>query len=288
MVAEAIPSTEVEQPNEAPEATPEVTTEAAPEVNQEEAELDSVFAAFADGAGTDATDGTPAATDGTPADPYAGLTPAQIAEKVRSEEADRAKSAAESVKSQAYMQGLANVAKNTPQAIEDKLDALGIVGEDKKFIRDAVHNLNSAYNQVYQDAIERANKTAGENFSTAYKEGAVKALGKDGADAAYDGNPDWETFFGRIGEQYAKKNGLATKKEVSEARTEAQKAALKKVDEALKSRGMSLAQFTGNANPSVPPVRGGGGRFPVGSQEWAENASVEELLADKARRAAAG
>lgn len=258
-MAEAVLAPEVEQPKEEAVTTPEVTPESTPEVNQEEEELSSILSTFADSADTGPTDGSSTPSDGEPDDPYKGLSPTQIAEKVRQEEAAKQTQYQNSAQRQAYINGIANVVQGRDQFVDEFADRNGLSAEDRKALRDKFNALNGAHAQLNQYDLQQAQQQISQSFGTAYYQGAVQALGKDAADAAYKDGPSWDVFFGRVGEEYAKKHGLVTKKERDAAVSEGQRRALGKLATAMKERGIDIRQFTGEANPNVPPITGGRG-----------------------------
>lgn len=254
---------EVTQPEVEAAPTPEVALESTPEVNEEDSELDAVLSTFGDGVETDATNGPANSDDGTPVDPYAGLTPAQIAEKVRVEEAEKLTQQSTSQQTQAYLNGLARVVQENPQKLIDFAERLGIMGDDRKELTAAFNDLHGAYAQLYRHSTSQNQAAVKKSFEDEYYQGTVKALGKETAEAIYKDNPSWEVFHERVGEEWAKKNGYASKKDVAAAKNEAQKSILKKVDDEMRKSGYRLSQFTGTANPSVPSPRGGGGGLPT-------------------------
>lgn len=269
MVAEAIPSTEIEQPKEeAVTPTPEVAEESPPEANQEADELDSIISTFVDGGDTAATDASTTSTDGDPADPYAGMTTAQIAEKVRQEEALKVTQQTTSAQRQAYLNGLANVVKNNPQRLDEMADRLGLMAEDRKAFKDTFNQLNGAYQELHQYDVNNALNTGVQNVTRGIHEGVTAALGKDVAEELMKANHQtWDAYLADVGERYAKTKGYVSKKERDAAVTEGQRRSIEKLATAMKERGFDIKQFTGEANPNVPPMRGGGAGQPKDRQE---------------------
>lgn len=285
--------TEVTPPNDDALLTPDSTTESAPPADNQE---ENVFDAILEGLGDDdaetvADNGTGAPADGK-VPPAQTLTPEEAREQGRRERDAELASQQTSAERQRYLDGLNNVVQDVPLKLTALAERYGMSPADVTELYTQFNRLNGAYKPLYEHSLEQATPQV---KAQAYQE-AEASVSKHLLDAVAEdlGDNAHKAITGEIGKSIktwpdmakaiAKqaRTGFVPKEEV----TKAQKRVLEKIDTALKGRGMSLKDITGNGGSDLPPIRGGTTR--QGTVEWATEAPISELLADKARRAAAG
>lgn len=291
MVAEAVPATEETQVQGTVPETPEVTPESVtPEVQEEEVADFSSFWSD-DGETTESPTGLTPAPDN--ADPYAGLTPEQILERGAERERARQQETANTEQARARVEGTRTALNNSKQTIKETLREQGIDAEtllrldpaiDK--VLDGFHGSHIALRKAdYDEGVIRGQQSILEGL----KMGVDRLLGPDAAPKFFEehqGKP-WPDAYDALVDAALKKKGYVSPTELKKDWTKKSdvETRLKRIDTAMKERGLSIAQFTGEANPRVPPMRGGSNLTP-GSQEWAENASIEELKRFRAQQGA--
>lgn len=289
------PETEVQTPpNDDALLTPDSTAEDTPPAdNQEEdsSHIDALLEELSkDDAATAGDDGKAATADGLVPAPEKALTPEEIREQTRKElEAEsEAKRNADNLRS--YREGVARSFQNVEAELSAKAKEWGLGVDEIDWLRQRFQNHNGHWKVLYDAAIEqaspqietRAYQRAEAEVSKHLLDAIAEDLG-EGAQKALVGEigksiKTWPDMAKAIAKEARK--GYVAKDEV----TKAQRRLAEKIDAALKGRGMSLKDITGNGGSDLPPVRGGNTR--AGTVEWAKSAPVTELLADQARERA--
>lgn len=267
-MAEAVlaPETEVTPPEDVANPTPEVTTEGAPEgVNQEEESsiIDDILAGIDSESTSTANDGKGVTTDGT-APSAQTLTPEEAKEQGRREKEQEIASERTSLERQNYINGLNYVVKDVPEKVKQIAKEYGLDFDATDRLTSEFNRLYGALKPLYDHAVEqqrpqieqqadqRTQATVAQLIYDKVKEdlgdSAVKALQDAGAKT-------WGDFVDAVGKGYRKgyvpAADYTSKKAVKEL--------LGKYDAALKERGLSLADITGNGGQDLPRAQGGTG-----------------------------
>ena len=260
--------TEVTPPNDDALTTPDPAPESV-EPTDDQKEDTSHIDAFLEGLGTDdagtaAGDGKVAPTDGVVPPPEKALTPEEIREETRKElEAEQAKNQT-AAQLKAYRDGVNRSFQNVESELSAKAKEWGLDIDAADWLRQRFQNHNGHWKVLYEAAIEQAQPQI---HGKAYQD-AEAQVSKHLLDAVLEdlGEPAHKAITGDIGKGIKTWPDMA-KAIAKEARkgyvpqsnvTEAQRKALEKVDVALKERGLSLAQFTGNSNPQTPAIKTSG------------------------------
>lgn len=283
MVAEAIPEQEEAQAAavtpEALESIPEPTTET-PEA--EETDYGSLLESLdVSESATDEATGT-APTGDSPSNPLEGLTPEQIEERGAQRERERIQRESETTQRQARIDGLNRALPATKESVKQMLSNIGVDTDVVLAVLGKMDELHGTHIALRESDFERV---APQVKAQAYQE-AEASVSKHLLDAVAEdlGDNAQKAIQGEIGKSIktwpdmAKaiaaeaRKGYVAKEEV----TKAQKRVLEKIDTALKGRGMSLKDITGNGGSDLPPIRGGGNVRP-GTAAWAQSASINDI-----------
>lgn len=286
------PETEQTPPEDVAVVSPESPTEAAPapenveETSPVDAILDSIGAASTANAGENDTNATP--------DPVVPPEPQQSPEQIRQQERER-------VTAENRINGLKWV---VTQDAPDKLAKLAnqLDEEGREILRTELNRIKGAFDPLLQRAVDVDTNIAPQHRNQGWNEAVTDmsnqvwkalpdVLGEDGAKAVQGSLPQnatWGHMANAIAKE-ARKGYVPAKDYVSKASTQEH---LAKFEAALKDRAAqgivtsSLRELNGTGGQDLPAARTSG-RLQPGSQEWAEEAPVSELLADRARRASA-
>lgn len=289
------PETEVTPPNDDALLTPDSTAEDTPPAdNQEEdsSHIDALLEELGkDDAATAGDDGKAATADGLVPAPEQKLTPEEAKEEGRREKEAEIEARRVSEERKRYLDGMAFVVGDVPEKLKQFVKDYGLDVDAADRLTKEFNRLNGAIRPLFEHALEQqrpqiesqAYQRAEAEVSKHLLDAIAEDLG-EGAQKALVGEigksiKTWPDMAKAIAKEARK--GYVAKDEV----TKAQRRLAEKIDTALKGRGMSLKDITGNGGSDLPPVRGGNTR--QGTVDWALTASPEELLADRARRLAA-
>lgn len=269
-MAEAIlaPETEVTPPNDDALLTPDSTTESAPPADNQEEDTSHIDA-FLEGLGSDdaaqvGDDGKAATPDGTVPAPQ-NLTPEEAREQGRREKEAELETQRTSQERQRYIEGLNFVVQDVPAKLTALAVKYGFDPADTTELMNQLNRFNGAYKPLYEHAVQQATpqvrQQAYQEAEASVSQHLLAAVTEDLGDAA------GKAITGEIGKSIKTWPDMA-KAIAKEARkgfvpqadlTKAQRKVLDKIDTALKGRGMSLRDITGNGGSDLPPIRGGGG-----------------------------
>ncbi len=268
MVAEAIPEQEEAQAAavtpEALESIPEPTTET-PEVEVTDygALLETLEV---DPSATEETTGA-APTSDSPSNPLEGLTPQQIEERGAQRERERLQRESDTTQRQARVDGLNRALPTIKESVKQTLTnagmdtetVLGVLGKLDELHGTHIALRESDFERVAPSVKAQAYQEAEATVSKHLLDAVAEDLG-DAANKAITGEigksiKTWPDMAKAIAKEARK--GYVAKDEVRKGQTKI----LEKIDTALKGRGMSLKDITGNGGSDLPPIRGAQGRM---------------------------
>lgn len=266
-MAEAVlaPETEVTPPEDVANPTPEVTTEAAPEgVNQEDTSfIDNILSGIDSESVATADDGKGVTTDGSAPAGTENLTPEQAKEQGRREKEQEIASERTSLERQNYINGLNFVVKDVPDKLTALAERYSMSPADVTEMFSQFNRLNGALRPLYDHATEQARpqiyQQAGQEMerevarlqNLAIKEALGDAALKALSNESIKTWEDWtKGIVAEARKGYVPSSDYTSKKSVKDL--------LSKYDTALKERGLSLADITGNGGTDLPPPQGGG------------------------------
>lgn len=254
MVAEAVKETEVTQP-EAEAVTPaEPTTETtpAPEPEVEDSNLDEVLSelGLGDVATAKGTETTPSANE-TEADPYAGLSPQEIAKKVREDVEAENTAKTSSREYQNYVQGVNRSFQETFTNLDKLADQNMWDADTRQAVKNAFATFNGHWDVLFKHAITQDRDMQ--------REGMKKAL-VDAATAAGIKDADFESaqdFVTKLAEHA--KTGVMSGSEVKALKRSAAEDAVKAYRKRLIDAGVDIPGVRAIEVPNNPG--NGGGRI---------------------------
>lgn len=253
------PNDEVlEAPNPAPEADappadPEIESPYADDDILKELGLSDAADGNGDGAGT--------ASDGRVPSEYEGLSPEEIERKVEEKAQAKATQTQTAAARQNYVEGLRRYVANAVTEADRQADANGGV-LDRDWVKTNLNRIKGDYDQLIEYDTAVARQAGATQVANLYGQASVQLLGQDGANALFKANhQDPVSYMEGFALAYAKKHGYVEPKEVKAREVAAGikgfRNAEAKHDAALKGRGMSLKDITGNGGSDLPPIRGG-------------------------------
>lgn len=264
MVAELIPETEQKQPEDAALTNPDSTQESTEQANDQQEDTSHIDA-FLEGLGSDdadtsTDDGKGATTDGTaPSTEKPAATREEIRQELEAE--DKVRREAENLKT--YRDGVSRSFQSVDGDLMAKAKEWGLDLDQADWLKERFRQHNGHWNVLYQAALEQASPQI---ESRAYQR-AEGEVSKQLLDTIAEELGDAKALTGEIGKSIktwpdmAKalvkeaRKGYVTKDEV----TKGQRKVLDRIDTALKGRGMSLKDITGNGGSDLPPIRGAAG-----------------------------
>ena len=290
-MAEVAAPEEIQVTGETPQV-PEVPVEQAPaEPAEAQDDLSDVLAAF-----TDSVDATPGLTgiqapaDNT--DPYAGLTPQQIADQGAERERQRLTQGAQSDAEQRMITGTREALNNSKQTIEEELKRAGLPAET---ILDLLPKLNTRLDEFHGEhrKLRGADHQAGiklgsESVFVGVLQGTASLLGEKDAEQLHKdmtGKP-WSEFFDAVVNKAAEKKGYVTRDVLKKdyvSRTTVEKQ-LRAYDAALKPYNLSLKALNGNGGET--PIRPGATSF-SGNKPYSQMTADERKALSNEQRDAA-
>lgn len=288
MAEATLEKTEVQQPEDAALTNPDSTQESTEQANDQQEDTSHIDAFLegldAEDAGTSTEDGKSATTDGTaPSTEKAPVSEEEIRQKIEAE--NKTRTDAENLRS--YREGVSRSFQGVEAELTQKAKEWGLDIDAADWLKSRFQQHNGHWNVLYQAAIEQASPQI---ESRAYQR-AEGEVSKQLLDTFAEELGDNKALTGEIGKSIKTWPDMA-KALVKEARkgfvpkddvSKGQRKVLDRIDKALQGRGMSLKDITGNGGSDLPPIRGSSG-LRAGTQEWAENASIEELKAYRARQ----
>ncbi len=146
-------------------------------------------------------------------------------------------------------------------------------------MKNRIDQHNGHWNTLYHNDVLEAHNLGGNDVRKSIHEVVQTHLGKGEYEDLLSKHQEWGTMLEDYAERYAKKQGWLPKAEAQKRFSDGQRDTLKK----LKKLGIDLPR--GDTDRGIPAAQGSAGGLRVGTQEWAESASVAELLAAKARGA---
>lgn len=295
--------TEVTPPNDATLATPDATTETVTQPDDQQEDTSHIDA-FLEGlgteeAGTEGADGKDAATDGeVPLAEQKPQTEAEIREDERRKLTQQANSQKNSEEYRNRVTSLNWVAReDVPAKLTALAEKYGMQATDVTELFTQVNRLHGALKPVLEYELEQqkpqiVNEAATEmqkQVATLMYEAVKEDLGEPSLTALQSGGiKTWQDFTKAIVKE-ARKGYVPESDYVPRAAVGKR---IDKYEKAIAERGSagivtrSLKELDGTGGQDLPSARGGNSR--QGTKEWAESASIEELLLDKARRSASG
>ncbi len=283
MAEATLVETEVTPANDAAVAVPESPPESAPAPENPEVEtsfsdafLESIEAATKEDAGKD---GQNAASDAVvpPAQPSEAEIEARVRTRVDNE--NRFKG----LKQVAMESGPAALQKFAPLDPEERREFDYIINQMKGAVAPLADRAVDV-DQNYAPQIKTAALKEAEDFTFNQFAEVAKDLGINLAESRANFR-SWQDI-GKALVTAARKDMVSKADYVSKA---AVKENSEKLEQSLKERGAagivtsSLKELMGSTGPDTPAATGGVGRLKVGTPEWAENASIQELIAAKAK-----
>ncbi len=147
-------------------------------------------------------------------------------------------------------------------------------------MKNRIDQHNGHWGTLYHNDVLEAHNL-GSNQVRGWIHQAIEAqLGKGEFEDLQAKHEEWAGVLEDYAERYAKKKGWKAASEVKAAENKAHIKAMKAFE---KITGVRLPR--GDTDKGIPIAQGSAGGLRVGTVEWAENASVPELLAAKARGA---
>lgn len=234
----------------------------------------------------------PTAGEATVDDPLAGLTPEQLLERGAEQERLRQQQSRETTDSAARIQGTRDALNNSKATIRNLLTNEGIDAETALRLTPLLEQKLDEFHGSHLK-LREADYREGVNYGADFIQKGIKAggealLGDKEFSQLHESmsGKSWPDFFKALTEAAAKKQGYASPEVLKREYTSRKgvEERLKKLDAALRSHGLTLAGLTGNGGSDLPRPTGSTAR--AGTVEWANEVSIEEAIADRARRAA--
>lgn len=264
MVAEAIPEQEeITTPAstpEAPESIPEPTT---PAVEEDTSGIDAIVSSLDVEPATAETTGSTASSDGTPDALLKDLTPEQIEERGAQRERERLQQASTAAERQRRLDGMNNALPAIKGRVKDALAAEGLQADTVLSILGMFDELHGTHLGLRQFDLEQYRPQivteAGAEMQRQVAGLMYQAIKEDLGEPALKGVQGenvktWADLTKAIAKEarkgYVPASDYTSKKSVKDL--------LSKYDTALKERGLSLADITGNGGTDLPPPQGGG------------------------------
>lgn len=268
-MAEAVLDKEIDvsQPKaESQVSEPAEETTPAPVPEVEDDNLKDVLSelGLGDVATSEGTDATPKSNE-SEADPYAGLSPQEIAKKVR-EEVDAENTAKTSSRDyQNYVQGVNRSFNETYNDLDKLADTSMWDADTRKTVKDKFASFKGHYDVLFQYATEQNNTALREGMKKALIDAATAAGVKD---VSFASAPDFiaklteHAKTGSISEAEAKKReGAAAEKGIKAYRERLIKAG-------VEIPGVRVPEVPNN--PGIPNAR-------AGTSAWAATADINEI-----------
>lgn len=237
-----------------PSSEPDKETTSAPEPEVIDETADAVFAEL--GLGDAATDKgnetTPAADGTTEADPYAGLTPQEIAKKVREDVEAETNARVSSKEYQNYVAGVSRAFQSTDADLQSLASEWNLSIDQANTLRQKFASFKGHYDVLYGYGVE----TEKGNLTAGMKQALIAAAASVGVkDAAFS---DARDFVAKVAE--ASRNGHLSEAQVKTREREAVEKGVKAYRKKLIEKGVDIP---GIRQPEVPnnPGTGGGSSF---------------------------
>ena len=252
MVAEAVREEPITQP-EAEAVTPEIAEETAPAPEPEVVDDIATDVLKELGLGdvatpADTSDTAPA--NETEADPYAGLSPQEIAKKVREEVDEETKATTSSREYQSYVNGVSRSFQDTFNELDRKADELDLDADSRKWLKDRFATFNGHWDVLFKYAVENDRGAQREGMKQALINAAKKA-GIESVDF-----PSADDFITKLTEHV--KAGAVTESKAKERERDAAAAAVKAYRKRLTAAGVDIPGVRVAEVPNNPGNGAGG------------------------------